>query len=72
MIRETGVQKYLADRTNRYDQGMDSRNKIDMNIMDESSTEDMIDTNNTRIMIWWNRYDKNDNKLKISQDMTQH
>ena len=72
MIRETGVQKYSADRTNRYDQGMDSRNKIDMNIMDESSTKDMIDTNNTRIMIWWNRYDKNDNKLKISQDMTQH
>jgi len=51
MIRETGVKKYSADRTNRYDQGMDSRNKIDMNIMDESSTEDMIDTNNTRIMI---------------------
>ena len=51
MIRETGVQKYSADRTNRYDQGMDSRNKIDMNIMDESSTEDMIDMNNTRIKI---------------------
>ena len=72
MIRETGVQKYSADRTNRYDQGMDSKNKIDMNIMDESSTKAMMDMNNTRIMIRWNRYDKNDNKLKISQDMTQH
>jgi len=30
---------------------MDSRNKIDMNIMDESSTEAMMDMNNTRIMI---------------------
>jgi len=72
MIKETEVQKYSADRTNKYDQGMDSRNKIDMNIMDESSTEAMMDMNNTRIMIRWNRYDKNDNKLKISQDMTQH
>ena len=51
MIKETEVQKYSADRTNRYDQGMDSRNKIDMNIMDENSTEDMINMNNTRIMI---------------------
>ena len=51
MIRETGVQKYSADRTNRYDQGMDSRNKTNMNIMDESSTEPMMDMNNTRIMI---------------------
>ena len=51
MIRQTGVQKYSVNGTNRCDQGMDSRNKIDMNIMDESSTEDMIDTNNTRIMI---------------------
>ena len=72
MIRETGVQKYSADRTNRYDQGMDSRNKVDMNIMDESSSEDMIDMNNTGIKIWWNKYDKNSNKLEISQDMTQH
>ena len=50
MNRETGVQKYSADRTNRYDQSMDSMNKIDMNIMNESSTEVMMDMNNTEMI----------------------
>ena len=47
MIRQTEYKSIQQIDTKRYDQGMDSRNKIDMNIMDESSSEDMIDMNNT-------------------------
>ena len=47
MIRETRVQKYSVDRIG---QGMDSMNKIDMNIMNESSTEVMMDMNNTEMI----------------------